>query len=251
MTRRDVPRLSDSGRARLVSLARRFNARHDAEDIVQEALLKLYRHQGEALRSTEAWLHTTVRHAAVDARRRAALELRVRARLEGEAQPDRRTDGDHALDVDRWVPALVANLGASTATALLLREAFDVSYDDLAANSPRSAVAWRQHLRRALVRVRGAELPHRPLDDDETQAAARCRRALATADPTDLFALLGTTTGAHRTAISAPSATSSSTHAQSVLALVGGRYVLALVRDGIVLCALPVGVNTEAFASAD
>lgn len=250
MDRRDEPLLSPATRARLVALAGRLHARDDAEDIVQDALLDL-RSRGTAdLRSVEAWLHTTVRNAAFDARRRVAVERRVLARLAADAGATAAPDVDEALDVDRWIATLVATLGIRTTAALLLRVAFDASYDELADRSGRSPVAWRQLLHRALARIRRGRLAHRGLDDDETRAAAQCRSALASADPARLHALVRTTTVA-RAAVTGPQVAPRTGRAQPMLALVGGRYVLALVRDGVVLCALPVGTSDESVSSVD
>lgn len=258
--------LTAAARARLVALARRLDMRDDAEDVVHDALLRLRLRGHDDVRSVDAWLATAVRNASIDAHRRSSLESRVVAMIAGSAgataaEPP---DVDASRECDRLVSGLIASFGADAAAALLLRHAFELPYEEFGAGSGRSAAAWRQHLRRALESARERGLSRRNLDDDEARAAALCRSALATADASPLLALVRTGTVAQAMALPAaarrsttlpstalPStalqiaASSAAARATPMLALVGGRYVLALVMDGIVLCAMPVGVNDE------
>lgn len=234
-----------ASRAKLVALARRVHAADEAEDVVQDVLSRLLERGHEDLRSVEAWLMLSVRNAAIDARRRAVLHRRVLDLLASEPACEYGPVVELDDEVHAVLAALVATFGTCTAAALLLREAFDLPYEELAHGSGRTATAWRQQLHRASRRLRERGLERRRLDEDEAHAAALFREALATATPAKLHAFVRTTTVASAGASHPPV---SPAHARAVptLALVNGRYVLALVMDGHVLCALPVGVSGDA-----
>jgi hypothetical protein len=59
-------------------LMRRGRSREDAEDLIQEAMLRLHTYTGEDVQNKEAFLRCTVRNLAIDQYRRD------RSRLQGE-----------------------------------------------------------------------------------------------------------------------------------------------------------------------
>jgi RNA polymerase sigma-70 factor (ECF subfamily) len=245
-------------RAKLVRIARRVHTAAEAEDVVHDVLLRLHERGAEDVRSLDGWLVTAVRRHAIDARRRSAVERRVLQRFAADFAPSATPRDEHrGRSPDAaFVEALIATVGPGIAAALLLRTGFDLPYADLARGSGRSAVAWRQHLHRVLDRLRRTGLAHRPLDDDEARAALACRQALTDGDPARLHALVRTAPmarapgpvggrGTQPPGTQPPgtpiAGAGGAGRATTTLAMVGGRYVLALVLDGVVLCAVPVG----------
>lgn len=131
----------------------------DAEDVVQEAFLRLHREleSGERIASPEAYVATVVTRLAIDELRSARAR---RERYVGEWLPEPLvTDSEHAAD-----PALAAERAETLSVALLvvleslspeqraaflLREVFDYPYDEVARIAGGSEANARQLVSRA------------------------------------------------------------------------------------------------------
>jgi RNA polymerase sigma-70 factor (ECF subfamily) len=239
--------LTHSQRRRLVDLARRIlGSTTEAEDVVHDVWLRLH-----GTRPGAGLVVTAVRNAALDRRRRQLIERRILPAAAPHVSGPGAVDSPAAeLEIDRDVRDalawLVRALAASEVALVLLREVFGAEYEDLARAAGRSPEALRQALHRALARTR-AVLDRRrspALEDDEVRLLAVCRTALASRDAGALYALVRSAPTGCATAPRHACAPRRS-RAVAELVQIGGRYALALVQDGVVLCALPVGPEPE------
>ena len=225
-------------RQRLMSAARRLlGARADAEDAVQDTYVRALAAFPDQLTPQPAWLHTVLRNIALDRLRRKQLEAEhADAGLppEGpsEALMEVRSECEAALR------HLLSHVSPAEAAAILLRDVFEFDYDEIARIIGKSEAASRQFLHRARTRTRHT----RPPADVEEPYVGLCWRAIEARDPVVLVDMLqmttaraqhaATTVGQHRSARSS-----------SMLVQVNGRYAIALVLDGVVLCLVPVGAQ--------
>jgi RNA polymerase sigma-70 factor (ECF subfamily) len=146
----------------------------DAEDAVQDAMLKVWRYLGrfEGRASFSTWIHRIVMNASLDLLRRHSC--RPEAHLETDESSDRRPTEpaheqtpEHALGEAETGALVRVALGSLTPThrqALTLREFEDRSYEEIAQSErcPIGTVMSRlHHARRKLadeLRVRAPEL---------------------------------------------------------------------------------------------
>ena len=166
----------------------------EAEDVVQEALLRLHRalRDGERIESPAAWIATVVARLSID-------ELRsARARREsyvGEWLPepllasDEEDPARHAEMADSLSLAflvMLESLSAEQRAAFLLREVFDYPYDEIAGIVGKSEDNARQLAARARRHVE----EHRPRFEASREARDElARRFLAAAETGDLGGL--------------------------------------------------------------
>ncbi|HEY2855833.1 MAG TPA: RNA polymerase sigma factor SigJ [Gemmatimonadaceae bacterium] len=145
-------------RPRLLGLAYRMLGDYDeAEDVVQDAYLRWHSADQNSIRSAEAWLVTVTTRLAVDQLRRAGKE---RAEYPGpwlpepiatDAPPNDRVE--LASDLSVALLVLLEQLRPEERAAFLLREVFDVGYEEIAQILDRSQDAVRQMVSRARTRV--------------------------------------------------------------------------------------------------
>jgi RNA polymerase sigma-70 factor (ECF subfamily) len=133
----------------LVSFAFRLLAREDAaRDCVQDAFLKAHQalSRGAAPESLRPWLYRLVYHAAVDRRRRQAIEDRAALRLAASAStdPERRSE-----ELER----LLGALAAPYRDILILRYVYDFSYAEMESILGLPAATLRVYAARALEQV--------------------------------------------------------------------------------------------------
>jgi len=133
----------------------------DAEDLVQEALLRWHRADTAGILEPEAWLVSVVTRLAIDRLRRRATE---RAAYPGPWLPqpvsapslgeptDRRAELASELSVAFLV--LLERLAPEERAAFLMRDVFDRGYPEIARILDKSQPATRQMVRRARERVR-------------------------------------------------------------------------------------------------
>jgi len=164
----------ESLRPRLFGLAyRMLGIVADAEDVVQEAFLR-WQQAAEPPRSDEAWLVSVTTRLAIDRLRRAATE---REAYEGPwlPQPVVSAPADSAVeladDLSIAFLLMLERLGPEERAGLLLREAFDAGYDEIALVLGKTEAACRQLVHRAKERVRR--------DRPRTDVTAKAREQVA------------------------------------------------------------------------
>jgi RNA polymerase sigma-70 factor (ECF subfamily) len=226
----------DTHRQRLVSVARRLLATHaDAEDAVQETILRTFSASASWSTPPAAWLHTVLRNTAIDRLRRKHLEA---AHNDVETPPDASCESllEIRSDCEAALRHLLSRVSPSEAVAILLRDVFEFDYDEIARMVGKSAAACRQLLHRARERAHRADSSA----DAEEFHIALCWRAIEARDPAPLMELQQTTIGSAQP-ISAGAAQRCRARSSTRLVHINGRYAIALVLDGVVLCIVPVG----------
>src|SRR5262245_11965436 len=173
-------------RPRLFGIAyRMLGSKADAEDVLQDAWLRWHEQDTAALRSTEAWLTTTVTRLAIDKLRSAKLQ---RAAYFGPWLPEPVTESElitpeshaeFASDLSLAFLTMLQRLGQEERAAFILHDVFDCDYDDIADTLGKSQAACRQLVHRARERV--ASDRRRFKVDDETRVSM-LRRFMAAAD---------------------------------------------------------------------
>lgn len=190
-------------RPRLLGLAYRMLSDVDeAEDVVQEAYLRWYRDDRQAVRSSEAWLVTVVSRLAVDRLRRLATE---RVTYPGPWLPEPiATDTafaasepaapDHgvelASDLSVALLLLLERLAPEERAAFLLREVFGMDYAEIARILERRPDAIRQMVHRAHARIHADRPRVATSEDAHERMLDDFLAALAADDATGLLALL-------------------------------------------------------------
>ena len=138
----------------LVRLARLFvDDRDAAEDIVQEAFLRLARHGGriEALERAPAYLRSIVLNLARDHNRRGLVSLRHHATLGRDIDVDTSfVDQLVSTEENRRVLDAVRKLPARQRDCITLRYFEELSIDGIAATLGLSVNTVKTHLQRAM-----------------------------------------------------------------------------------------------------
>jgi RNA polymerase sigma-70 factor (ECF subfamily) len=231
----------DSDRQRLIGAARRLLATHaDAEDAVQDTYLRAFSAYASWSTAPSAWLHTTLRNTAIDRLRRRRLEAAhseaAHSHVETLAAPPREIAEELRSDCEAALRHLLSHVSPSEAVCILLRDVFEFDYDEIALALNKSEAASRQMLHRARERA----YRRAPVADADDVHIALCWRAIEARDPAPLMELLQTTVGCAQLA-SARAGHPRGQRSSTKLVHVNGRYALALVLDGVVLCVVPVG----------
>lgn len=156
-------------RPRLVAVARRLlGSTEDAEDVVQDAWLRLSRVDADRLDNVDAWLTTVVSRLSLDVLR-SARHLRERSWTVTEWSNAASTHGDPGDEAERSdrvggaLAAVLELLSPAERVALVLHDVFGVRFDAVAHLTDRSPAAARQLASRARRRVRGRR-PAAPRD---------------------------------------------------------------------------------------
>jgi RNA polymerase sigma-70 factor (ECF subfamily) len=150
----------ESNRSHLQSVAyRMLGSTSEAEDVIQEAWLRLSRSDTSGVDNLSGWLTTVVARVSLD---------RLRSRKSRREEPlGTRPDADHAdtsnpeqevLLADSVGPALLVvleTLPPAERVAFVLHDMFGVSFDEIAPIVERSPTAARQLASRARRRVQG------------------------------------------------------------------------------------------------
>lgn len=156
-------RTFDVLRPRLQAIAyRMLGTRSEAEDVVQDAWLRWHAADTAALASAEAWLVTVTTRLAIDRLRAAKAQ---REQYTGTWLPEPEVADspqtpeqllEQADQVTFAFLALLERLPPESRAAFLLREVFDVDYDEVAQTLGKSEAACRQLVSRARVQLRDA-----------------------------------------------------------------------------------------------
>src|SRR5262245_35238139 len=151
-------------RRRLWGIAyRMLGSRSDAEDMVQEAWLRLSRAPVEEIRAPEAWLVRAITRLCIDRLRQRRTE-RVHyvgpwlpEPLIEEVAPPADQASELASDLSVAFLALLERLAPDERAAFLLHEVFESDYGDIAQILGKSETSCRQIVSRARKRVRAGK----------------------------------------------------------------------------------------------
>jgi RNA polymerase sigma-70 factor (ECF subfamily) len=183
-------------RARLFGIAyRMLSSVQDAEDLVQEAMLRWHEADRAAVREPEAWLVSVVTRLAIDRLRHAAVE---RDAYPGPWLPEPVADerfnadrsADLASDLSMAFLVLLERLAPEERAAFLLREVFDADYDEIARTLDKTTAAARQTVHRARERIRTDRTRFVAANDAKERLFTRFVKALETDDRDELLAVL-------------------------------------------------------------
>ena len=187
--------LFEQQRPRLLQVAYGLlGTRADAEDIVQDAYLRLGRIDPESLRNPEGWLTTVVTHLALDRLRSARhqREVYVGSWLPEPFVEFRNPEQEQITrsNISIAVLFLLEQLRPQERAIFLLREVFDVSYSMIAEVIGKSEQTCRQILSRTRSRI--DELSKRTTADFNTKAelVERYADAILSGDEQKLLTLM-------------------------------------------------------------
>jgi RNA polymerase sigma-70 factor (TIGR02957 family) len=160
-------------RPRLQGIAyRMLGSSAEAEEVVQDAWLRWHEAQQDTLDSAEAWLVTVTTRLAIDRLRAAKVQrehyvgtwLPEPLLTDSPATPEQILE--RADDVSVAFLMLLERLAPEARAAFLLREVFDVDYDEIAQTLGKSEAACRQLVHRAKTQVRQDDRPRQPVSRD-------------------------------------------------------------------------------------
>lgn len=147
-------------RQRLFGIAyRMLSSRADAEDVLQDAWLRWHGANTAEVRSSEAWLTTTVTRLSIDRLRRAKIE---REAYFGPWLPEPLSDGDMSTpeaaaelqsDISIVFLTLLETLAPEERAAFILHDVVDDDYVDIAEALGKTEAACRQMVHRARERL--------------------------------------------------------------------------------------------------
>jgi RNA polymerase sigma-70 factor, ECF subfamily len=166
-------------RPRLVRLAYgQLGSLAEAEDVVQEAWLRLERVDADEIRDLEAWMVTTVSRLALDTLRSARVrrETYVGPWLPEPIVSDAPGPAERAARAEEVSMALLVvleSLSASERSAFVLHDIFGYAFDEVAAALGISSASARQHASRArkAVEARRPRFPATPEQQRELVSA--------------------------------------------------------------------------------
>jgi RNA polymerase sigma-70 factor (ECF subfamily) len=153
---------------------RMLGSQDEAEDMVQEAYLRWHRTPADSIRTPQAWLVTTVTRLSIDRLRQLRAEREsytgpwLPEPLVAEAAPAADRDTELASELSVALLAVLERLAPEERAAFLLREVFDVGYDDISVILGKSEAACRQVVSRAAKRVR-AKRPRVEVNPEATR----------------------------------------------------------------------------------
>ncbi|WP_019634527.1 RNA polymerase sigma factor SigJ [Actinomadura atramentaria] len=175
----------------------------DAEDVVQEALLRLHRarRDGETITAPRAYVSTLVTRLAIDQLRSARAR---RERYVGEWLPEplaaEPSPGEHAETADALslaVLVLLETLTPRQRAAFLLREVFQYPYTDVAEIIGTDVDTTRHLVARARRHVRERRPRHRATREEQRRLAGRFFAAVQDGDLPALEELLARDVAMH------------------------------------------------------
>jgi RNA polymerase sigma factor (sigma-70 family) len=218
---------------------RLLSSASDAEDAVQDSYVRALTTFPGGLGVHPAWMQTVVRNVAIDRLRRRRLESEyLESVMPDEESLDAASGAGLESECKAALSHLLGRVSGVEAAAILLRDIFDFSHVEIARLIGRNVDATRQFLLRARARIR------RPDGSEEVEEChvVMCWRAIEARDPATLMEMLRTTT-AEMPLITVGAAEHRAARSTTTLVQVNGRYALALVLDGVVLCVVPVGTQ--------
>ncbi len=165
-----LDRIAQQERPRLIGLAYRMTGSlSDAEDIVQEALLRAHRAQVDDIESPAAYLTTITTRLAIDHQRSARVRREsyvgpwLPEPIAADPAPDAAASAELADTLSMAFLVVLETLSPDERAVLLLHDVFAYPHADIAAMLGRTDASSRQLLRRARQRVE-AERPRADAD---------------------------------------------------------------------------------------
>ncbi|MDA0162452.1 RNA polymerase sigma factor SigJ [Solirubrobacter ginsenosidimutans] len=178
MSETDLVERFEAQRPRLVRLAYgQLGSLAEAEDVVQDAWLRLERVDADEIRDLHGWLTTVVSRLALDAlrsarvRREAYVGPWLPEPVVQEPGPEGRAE--RAEDVSLALLVVMESLSASERIAFVLHDVFGYSFDEVSAALGTSSASARQHASRArkAVEARRPRFPATPEQQREVVLA--------------------------------------------------------------------------------
>jgi RNA polymerase sigma-70 factor (ECF subfamily) len=187
-------RIAAAERPRLLGIAYRMTgSRSDAEDLVQEAILRAYRSMPADADSPPAYLTTVTTRLAIDHQRSARVRREsyvgpwLPEPIAADPAPDAAAGALLADTLSMAFLVVLESLSPDERAVLLLHDVFAYSHAEVAAILERSEASSRQLLRRARQHV-DAQRPR--LDVDPAERDEVVRRFIAACEGGDLDSFL-------------------------------------------------------------
>jgi len=182
-------------RPRLFGIAfRMLGDVQDAEDLVQDAMLRWQKTERASVREPEAWLVAVVTRLAIDRLRKARTTRALypgpwlpEPIAEDRLSPEYRTE--LASDLSMAFLVLLERLAPEERAAFLLRDVFGCEYDEIARALAKSEAAARQTVHRARERVRKDRPRFAAPPEAKERLLGRFITALETGDKDALLAV--------------------------------------------------------------
>lgn len=190
----ELDRIAQQERPRLIGLAYRMTgSRSDAEDIVQDALLRAHRAQVSDIESPAAYLTTITTRLAIDHQRSARVRREsyvgpwLPEPIAADPAPDAAASAELADTLSMAFLVVLETLTPDERAVLLLHDVFSYPHADIAEMLGRTDASCRQLLRRARRRIE-AERPR--ADADPAQRDEVLHRFLDACEGGDMDAFL-------------------------------------------------------------
>jgi len=177
----------------LFSIAyRMLSSTSEAEDVVQDAWLRACQDNHAEIRSTRAYLTTIVTRLCIDRLRSAE---RTRMEYPGPWLPEplaapNQESAELASSLTMAFLVLLEQLAPTERAVFLLREVFELDFDEIASSVGKSEANTRQILRRARSRLSDARPRFTVSRRESEQVVQRFRHACTTGNVEELLALL-------------------------------------------------------------
>jgi len=178
----------EAARPHLLAVAyRMLGSASEAEDVVQDAWLRLDGQDAAGIEDLPAWLRRVVARLALDRlrHRRSRAEVPAGETPEQAAPDDLEAEAVLLESVGAAMLVVLERLAPAERLAFVLHDMFAVPFDEIAAIIERSAEAARQLASRARRRVRGG-----PMDADRRRQKTVVEAFLAASRAGDFAALL-------------------------------------------------------------
>jgi RNA polymerase sigma-70 factor (ECF subfamily) len=183
----------EAHRPLLFSIAYRMLGRpSEAEDVVQDAWLRARHDERAEVRSPRAYLTTIVTRLCIDHLRSAE---RTRMEYPGPWLPEplaepNQEPAELASSLTTAFLVLLEQLAPTERAVFLLREVFDLDFDEIARTVGKSEANTRQILARARGRLRDSRPRYTVSRRESEEIVRRFRHACATGDVAELMAVL-------------------------------------------------------------
>lgn len=184
-------------RPRLQAIAyRMLGSAAEAEEVVQDAWLRWHEADRAAVDNAEAWLVSVTTRLSIDRLRAAKVQrehytgIWLPEPLLSDSPPTPEDMMEHVDDLSVAFLLLLERLAPEARAAFLLREVFDVDYDEIARILGKTEAACRQIVHRARTQVRNGEARYAVSAERHRRLLASFAHALSAGDFASLNAML-------------------------------------------------------------